>query len=251
MKKLFKNILNHFGIIAFKRSSGIYIPEGESYRIVAKLCGKSAPLIIDGGAHRGDTVFAFQKHVPEARFHCFEPDPQLALHLKQTFAGDERVCVVSAALGESPATAKLNINASRPTNSLLPTADSLPSEISRLCQTVDQVSVNVVSVDSYCAENSISKVDILKLDLQGYDYNALLGARETLKKTDVVLTEVWFTEIYAGAKQLPDVLYLMQDCGFRLHTMCGLHYGEHDELLWGDAIFTRIPGHPDYATALS
>ena len=113
MKKLLKIILAHLGVVAFKHSSGIYIPEGESYRIAAGLCGKVAPLIIDGGAHRGDSVFAFSKHAPEARFHCFEPDPELVQHLKQEFAGNSRIHVVSAALGEAPTTATLNINASR------------------------------------------------------------------------------------------------------------------------------------------
>jgi len=251
MKKLLKIILAHLGVVAFKRSSGIYIPEGESYRIAAGLCGKVAPLIIDGGAHRGDSVFAFSKHVPEARFHCFEPDPELVQHLKQEFAGNSRIHVVSAALGEAPTNATLNINASRPTNSLLPTANSLPADISGLCQTVEQVCVDVVSVDSYCAQYEIGKVDIIKLDLQGYDYKALLGARETLKRVDVVLTEVWFAEIYTGAKQFPDVLNLMREYGFSLYTLCGMHYGGRDELLWGDAIFTRIPACPDSVAAAS
>lgn len=239
MKKLIKNALTHFGIVAFKRSSGIYLPEGESYRVAVHLCGKKDPVIFDGGAHRGDSVLAFSQYAPAASFHCFEPDPQLVAELKRRFSGKEGVRVVAAALGEAPATTHLNINASRPTNSLLPTAANLPSDINRLCQTVEQVSVDVVSVDSYCAEHRIGKVDILKLDLQGYDYRALLGARLALQDVAVVLTEVWFTEIYAGAEQFPDVLSLMQECGLRLHTLCGLHYGEHDELLWGDAIFVR------------
>lgn len=251
MKKLLKILLAYLGIVAFKRSSGIYIPEGESYRIAAELCGKVAPLIIDGGAHRGDSISAFSKHAPEARFHCFEPDPELVQHLKQEFAGNSRISVVPAALGDVSTTAMLNINASRPTNSLLPTANSLPADIIGLCQTVEQICVDVVSVDSYCAQYAIGKVDIIKLDLQGYDYKALLGARETLKGVEVVLTEVWFTEIYAGAKQFPDVLHLMRANGFGLYTLCGLHYGEHDELLWGDAIFTRMPACPNSVAVAS
>ena len=111
--------------------------------------------------------------------------------------------------------------------------------------------MDVVSVDSYCAQYEIGKVDIIKLDLQGYDYKALLGARETLKRVDVVLTEVWFAEIYTGAKQFPDVLNLMREYGFSLYTLCGMHYGGRDELLWGDAIFTRIPACPDSVAAAS
>ena len=240
MKKLIKRILLHFGIIVFKRSTRIYLPADESYRVVADICGKRAPLIFDGGAHRGDTVLEFSKYVPAATFHCFEPDPELVAEMKQTFAGHQNVHIVSAALGDAPSTAQFNINASRPTNSLLPTVAEITPEFRDLYATVEQVSVNIITVDGYCAEHGIGKVDILKLDLQGYDYKALLGARNTLRNVDVVLSEVWFTETYAGAKLFPDLLALMINSGFRLHTLCGMHYGERDELLWGDAIFTRV-----------
>jgi len=247
MKSLLKNILAHLGIVAFKRSTRIYLPADECYRVVANMCGKKSPLIFDGGAHRGDSVLGFSKYVPAASFYCFEPDPVLVAEMKQIFAGRGNVHIVSAALGDMPSTAQFNINASRPTNSLLPTVPDVTPKFRDLYETLEQVSVDVITVDDYCVEHGIDKVDILKLDLQGYDYKALLGARKTLRKVDVVLTEVWFTETYAGAKLFPDLLALMIESGFRLHALCGMHYGERDELLWGDAIFTRVASRPEPA----
>lgn len=237
-----KRVLLRFGIIAIKRSSRVYIPEEDSFRIAVELCGKPAPVIVDGGAHRGSCVFAFREHVPEASFICFEPDSDLVAEMRQTFAGDAKVTVVHAALGEARSTATFNINESRPTNSLLQAVEELSPSDRRLYQTVRQVSVDVVALDDYRKQSGVAAIDILKLDLQGYDYKALLGARETLRNVDVVLTEVWYTEVYKGAHLFPDILSLMLDCGFRLHTLCGIHYGERDELTWSDAIFTRLPG---------
>jgi FkbM family methyltransferase len=157
------------------------------------------------------------------------------------------VNVVPAALDDVPASAKFNINAWRPTNSLLVTVAEVAQRFRDLYETVDQVDVDVITIDEYCSEHAIGKVDILKLDLQGYDYKALLGARSTLRNVDVVLSEVWFTETYVGVKLFSDVLALMVNSGFRLHALCGMHYGERDELMWGDAIFTRIVQSPDSA----
>ena len=50
IKKLLRRALKRFGIVAFKRSSNVYIPEEETYRIVSELAGCSAPVVIDGGA---------------------------------------------------------------------------------------------------------------------------------------------------------------------------------------------------------
>lgn len=240
IKKLLRLALKHFGIIAFKRSSRVYIPEEETYRIVSVLVGRSNPVVIDGGAHLGDMAERFGALLPMAEFYCFEPDPVVGQTLEQKFVGNPQVHVVQAALGDVAGKAKFNINASRPCNSLLPSsAESLQSDLKPLFQLVEQVEVEVTTIDDYCRANSIERVDVVKLDLQGYDFFALKGAAATLEKAKVVLVEVWFKEIYSGSHGFPDILNLMIDQGFDLHTLCGLHYGEADELLWSDAIFVK------------
>lgn len=243
MKKLIKGILNKLGIIAFKRSSRVYLPEEDSYRIAVELCGKQSPIIVDGGAHRGGSVEAFSVYVPHAEFHCFEPDPLLASELKDLFSGRSNVHIISSALGQSSGHATFNINASRPTNSLLSVADGIQADLQALCQVVEQVDVDVVSIDEYCKAQGIKQVDILKLDLQGYDYKALLGASLTLQNVQVAQVEVLFAEIYQGCNLFQDILTLMLGHGFSLYTLCGIHYGKNDELLWSDAIFVRRAQH--------
>jgi FkbM family methyltransferase len=239
MKKIIKGVLKFLGIVAFKRSTGIYIPDEDSYRIAVEQCRKKSPVILDGGAHRGDSVRSFSKYLENSTFHCFEPDPLLADELKSTFRENHNVKVVTAALGEKRDQVTFNLNFSKPTNSILQTASSLPEEIQELCKTIEQIQVDVITVDEYCADNGINQIDILKLDLQGYDYKALLGAEKTLRNVQVVLTEVLFTEIYKGCGLFSQVLNLMIENGFSLYTICGIHYGKKDELLWADAIFVR------------
>lgn len=243
MKRIIKAFLGKFGIIVMKRSSRVYLPEDDSYRIAVKQCGRSDPVIIDGGAHRGGSVAAFSRFAPQAEFHCFEPDPMLAEELSGTFAGKTNVRVVKAALGEVKDRATFNINASRPTNSLLSPGDALQPDLQSLCQLVEQVEVDIFTIDDYCEAQALGQVDIIKLDLQGYDYKALLGAKSTLWGTRVVLVEVLFVEIYKGCNLFPDVLRLMGECGYTLYTLCGLHYGNDDELLWADAIFVNGGSH--------
>jgi FkbM family methyltransferase len=245
LKTIIKALLRKFGIIAMHRSSRVYLPEDDSYRIALEQSGERTPVIIDGGAHLGATVDAFRAIAPKAKLHCFEPDKTLVTELQTRFAEDSDVHVIGAALGEQPGTAAFNINASRPTNSLLPTARGLQSDLQDLCVTVEQVTVPVVSIDAYCDQEGLKQVDIIKLDLQGYDYHALLGAKNVLQGARVVLVEVLFTEIYQGCHLFPDVLRLLGEQGFRLFTLSGIHYGASDELLWADAIFVKEPQRVD------
>lgn len=239
MKAIVKALIRKAGFIAMRQSSRVYLPEDDSYRVALEQCAGDAPVIIDGGAHKGGTVDAFRAIAPSAEFHCFEPDATLAADLLARFAGDRHVHVIAAALGEEPGTAVFNINVSRPTNSLLPAAEGLQSDLQGLCQTVEKVEVAVTSIDAYCAQQGLSRIDIVKLDLQGYDYRALVGAKNTMQAARVVLVEVLFTEIYRGCHLFPDVLGLMAEYGFRLFTLSGIHYGSRAELLWADAIFVK------------
>ena len=222
-----------------KRSSRVYLPEDEAYRIAVVQCARANPVIIDGGAHRGGSVNAFSQYVPQAQFHCFEPDPLLAKELIQTFTGKPHVRIVMAALGEIRGRATFNINVSRPTNSLLPMGEALQPDLQSLCQLVEQVEVDILTIDDYCETQAINRVDIIKLDLQGYDYQALLGGQKAMQHARVVLIEVLFVEIYKGCHLFPDILLLMGQRGYTLYTLCGLHYGSQDELLWADAIFVN------------
>ena len=222
-----------------KRSSGVYLPEDESYKIAIAQCGRADPVIIDGGAHRGGSVEAFSRYAPQAKFHCFEPDPSLAQELATLFSNNPHVKVVMAALGDAMGKATFNINVSRPTNSLLSPGDALQPNLQSLCELVEQVEVDILTIDAYCEAQALDRVDIIKLDLQGYDYKALLGAKTALNGARVVLIEVLFVEIYKGCNLFPDVIQLMGECGYTLFTLCGLHYGDQDELLWADAIFVN------------
>lgn len=226
-----------------KRSSRVYLPEDESYRIAVAQCGRVDLVIIDGGAHRGGSVEAFSRYAPQAQFHCFEPDPSLAQELTGLFSDKPHVRVIMAALGDNKGKATFNINVSRPTNSLLPPGEALQPDLQTLCQLVEQVEVEILTIDDYCAAQAVDRVDIIKLDLQGYDYKALLGAKTALQGARVVLIEVLFVEIYQGCHLFPDVLRLLGECGYTLYTLCGLHYGNHDELLWADAIFINSASH--------
>jgi FkbM family methyltransferase len=241
MKKIIKSILRMFGLIIMKRASRVYLPDDETYRIAIAECGEKAPIIFDGGAHTGGTVDAFRLLAPLAEFHCFEPDPALTELLSEKFQRDSQIHIVSKALGKEPGVAEFNINASRPTNSLLPSASGLQEDLRGFFQTVKKVQVPVTTVDEYFLTQKISRIDILKLDLQGYDYFALQGASTVLGQVRVVLVEVLFTELYKGCQLFPDILHLMNERGFRLFTLSGIHYGESDELLWADAIFVKSP----------
>lgn len=51
------------------------------------LAGREKPVIIDAGAHHGETALAYLNRLPDARLFCFEPFPDSFIKLKTALAG--------------------------------------------------------------------------------------------------------------------------------------------------------------------
>ena len=70
----------------------------------------------------------------------------------------------------------------------------------------------VTTIDQYVKLHNMD-VDFIKIDIEGNEYNALLGATETLKKVKTLMVEV--TENHDLISDL------LQSSGFRLHDVEG------------------------------
>ena len=55
-----------------------------------------------------------------------------------------------------------------------------------------EIKVNTISISEYCNKNKIKKINILKLDTEGYDLECLLGSRELIEHNliDVIQLEI-------------------------------------------------------------
>jgi len=239
LKGAVKWVLRNFGLVIFKRSTGIYIGEDETPELVLRLCATVAPMVVDGGAHRGAFVEAIHKNCSNAQFLCFEPDPVLASELRRRFSHDTAVQVVEAALGASCGRAVFNINRSRATNSLAVDTGGTTGLLSELMTTVERIEVDVTTLDEALRKFSVPICDVLKLDLQGNDLPALEGAEIALRSAKVVVVEVWFAPVYTRTPTYAGIYSFLCARGFEMYSLSGLHYSTSDRLLWGDAIFLR------------
>ena len=96
----------------------------------------------------------------------------------------------------------------------------------------------------------VRRIDFLKLDIQGFELQALQHAEKALSRTLVVHCEVSFAEVYAGQCYFSEIETLLRGHGFALIDLIHQHRGGYvvpsgtvigDRLLWADAVFFREP----------
>jgi len=70
-------------------------------------------------------------------------------------------------------------------------------------------------LDNYCQKNKIKKIDVLKIDTEGSEMEVLEGAKNILKNTNILLTEVLNTKKDFEKKYIEIIDFLEKKHNFK------------------------------------
>ena len=76
--------------------------------------------------------------------------------------------------------------------------------------------MDITTLDRFCSEEKIDDIDILKIDVQGYEVGVLRGASSILNKTRCCTVEVSLFDFYEQTSSLLQVEKAMQHAGHSL-----------------------------------
>ena len=191
--------------------------------------------IVDGGANKGRTVDRFLTLFPQAHVCAYEPMPRLARKLAKRLGGQPRVSVRPAALGSCADSLCLNVLESATCSSLLAPTGIRDKHAGKPMGVAQTIQVDVVCLD--CELDA--PPDILKLDLQGYELEALRGAEAILRGVAAVLCEVSFTDLYEGQPRGGEVIDWLTGRGFNLEGLYCPWLDQDGAVIAADALFVR------------
>jgi len=175
----------------------------------------------DVGANTGQTVLELKARLPVCHVHSFEPFPSVYAQLSETCRGLEGVTPVALAFGSEPATLFVQPREISVWSSLNHT-DHMPSS-----RPVEEVRVE--TIDRYCGQAAIDRIDMLKIDTEGFELNVLKGARGLLaaQRIGCIYVEVTFDHDDTQHTRFEPVFDLLSSQGFRflgLYETYGLHH---------------------------
>jgi len=121
----------------------------------------------------------------------FEPHPVTFSTLMAKLGTTSRFNGVNSALGAEAGEAKMFVYDCSKINSL--TAEA-PFAV-RHRKSAHAIPVSCSTLDSYCAQNGIERIDILKVDTEGYDLRVLQGSATMLQKQAFRFVYVEFNDL--------------------------------------------------------
>lgn len=173
---IFNEFLNELYPFIITRTIDWIIPEGSYFDHNIDFDLKEGDVVIDAGASLGFfSVPAAVKVGKMGKVYAFEPSEDIAKLLDKSRIdnGIENMEIVPFALGEKDEKGCFEVSGEYDTC----------SKINKHVK-VEESTKNVIyirSIDSFVKENKINRVDFIKMDIEGFERFALLGAKETIK----------------------------------------------------------------------
>jgi FkbM family methyltransferase len=242
MKRLINKILGNFGLELHGTGYLQALAKGEFHRdsfSLQKQLATKASIIFDIGANRGDVSAEYLKHFPAATIYAFEPFPGTFQSLQAKFAGNQRLKCFPFAVSSTEGSDTFYVNKNVDTNSLLrPQETGLSSD--NQVKNISTIKVDTISLDTFCNQNGIDRIDILKMDIQGGELNVLKGALRLLenRKVGIIYSEVFFVEQYENTPLFHDISKFLHGFGYTLQDIYNPMYGQGN-IAWADVIFTK------------
>ncbi|ESU27378.1 hypothetical protein FLJC2902T_20830 [Flavobacterium limnosediminis JC2902] len=133
---------------------------------------KSDSVFIDIGTNKGIYLYQAEKVIKTGKVIGFEPNKSLVNYIKPLFPKAE---IYPLAVSSHSGTAVLNIP--KKGDGLQDTRASLEA----MGEDVEKVEIQMVALDEFAKEQRWSKIDVIKIDVEGHEFDSVKGCTEILK----------------------------------------------------------------------
>jgi FkbM family methyltransferase len=187
---------------------------------------KPADIVVDGGAHTGRHTQTLASLVGETgKVYAFEPVPSLADGLENKFKHYNNILIIPKALSNEIGQTSFNYVATNPSYSGVYVNDKLTNA------EIIKINVETITLDSIIHHQNSCR--LIKLDLEGAEYFALLGAELTLNDFSPMLlfeNELQHTASKYGysREQFFNIFY---NYGYKIFDITGI---EISDLQWSE-----------------
>lgn len=223
LKKSIKKIINMLGFDIRRRNLG---EKNLSFDEILKKNLGNEPLILDVGANRGQSIKRFSNLFSNPTIHSFEPIKSEFNIMHKVYSKKSGVYLNNFALGDKYEKKKINVTVGTGkssfnriklnTNFQQNRSKILNTYANEFDSTAEQVEIKIL--DNYVEEKKINKIDLIKIDTQGYEDKVLSGSEKILSsnKVGVIIAEIIFDNNYDRYLTFSDLEKFLIPNNFRL-----------------------------------
>ncbi len=176
--------------------------------------------LIDVGAHKGEFLSCVIKINSIKRFYAFEPQKKIFKILKKNFSNNNKVNLINIGLSERPSSKIFYINKLSNTSTMSKFNKSSKylkfknMILGSKKNYIDKYSIKTSSINKFF-KNIKFKNCLLKIDVEGFEYNVLQGSKNKIGEINYILLENQFGNLYEN-KSFNEIRNFLYKRNFKL-----------------------------------
>lgn len=194
--------------------------------------------VVDIGSNKGQFALISRKCFPDARIDSFEPLAEPADRFDKVFAGDANTHLHRLAIGATEGETTIHVSKRDDSSSLLPIGKGqtalFPGTGERETRTI-----RVAPLDAVLTKQDIQSSALLKLDVQGYELQALRGCESLLDQFCYIYCECSFVELYEGQALAHEVIDFLKQRDFSFSGAYNMTYDKKGIAIQADFLFGK------------
>ena len=176
-----------------------------------------AKTLIDVGSNKGQFSLIARKFFPNIKIHSFEPQIDI-LNMQKKVLGTKNINYYNFTLGSEEKEAELYVTKRKDSSSVL--KPILTKNRNYITNEIKKTSIK--RLDELPNFKNIERPSVMKLDVQGYEFEVLKGAENILDYIDYVITEVSFMEVYENQTNANKLIKFLKSKSFKIKDKCNL-----------------------------
>jgi len=170
----------------------------KNFDFLKNIYGSKLKTVFDIGCHKGETIDLLQKKFEIKKIYAFDVNTKIIEELKEEDYSN--VSFLNYGISSVSEKKELNFSKFSPINSLK--SNDKFSSYSKFKELVIKILnhpstsfkskksiINLITLDDFCKEKKIKSIDLVKIDIEGSELNALKGFKKNIKKVKFFIIE--------------------------------------------------------------
>ncbi len=195
--------------------------------------------VLDVGANKGQYALGILKHGYKGKIYSFEPILSVYKLLEKRSSNSFGWTALNLGVGSKDEEVMINVSENIVSSSLYKVRkESLVAEPTT--RIVRQERIRITTLDKFLAEQNFTGEVLLKLDVQGYELEALKGATGSLPGIKLIQAELSFVPVYDGIPLFGEIVSYLEQKGYKIFAIIpGFRDRKTGRMLQADGIFVR------------
>ena len=196
--------------------------------------------VIDIGAHKGEYISSIIKNFNISKAYCFEPNPKVFKILNNKISLNKKIELLNYGASNNSGNILFNENiesSSSSINELNKNSNYYKKKFFLLNflglnEVTKKIEIKVVTLSDFILENNINKIDLLKIDTEGHEFQVLSGLKDKMHMINLIHIEHHFDDMIIKDYKLTDIHNLLIKKGFKKYFKIKMKFRKSFEYLY-------------------